>query len=221
MMSQRTRLCCFAMTVFSIICGVGCAGDTNQKASTIASTAGTPTVEVMTDTATLTITTMPKVEVTSSPPPLSLPINRQIPPSEIQSQVRWFDTGFGGGIWSGCPFAKKGEGVKIQIVSTTRPGGYLIYEGEPIAVCVWDLPSRSGKLNWSLKTAAGNVIDNGRNEPSVDLDGAHYSEIVPDFDYTRGTYKIHVVLGNETIETEFQILPANLPIVWTVGAATP
>jgi hypothetical protein len=98
-MSRSKALCLCIVLVFGIFWGISCSGDTILDSQLPTLATQPPAVQVKTPID----VGVSNSGIISTPAHLILPVKRQVPPTDIQSQVRWFDSGAGGrGPWGCC-----------------------------------------------------------------------------------------------------------------------
>jgi hypothetical protein len=156
----------------------------------------------------------PETADVSTPHPegIVLPVNRQVSPSDIQSYVSWFDAGFGGRGPNSCQYTASEGAPSIQVLPLDS-FKQLLYEGEAVIACAMNLSS--SQVIWTIETPDGDWITT-----TTDLDSSQQvaiAEFVPSINPLPGLYKIRAISGDIVLETQFEILPAQSPTIWTVG----
>jgi hypothetical protein len=134
---RSTEPCRFAVLVLWIFCGVGCASNIVIDAPDPTFTTQPLTVEHTVDAESTADAAASEFGTTPTPSYLILAVNRQVPPSEIQFQVRWFDVGAG--------YARPALPVgapRIQVFGADVPGQtmtvhYSGFEPGEVITTVW------------------------------------------------------------------------------------
>jgi len=142
-----------------------------------------------------------------------LPVKRQVAPSDIQAQVRWFDGGAGIGGPFDCQIlsSKNSKGIEVLYRNELAYETSELREGEPLLLCGTGLPP-TAQVKWTLK---GDTV--GRLTYQSDSDASGLAELAPDLRLQHGVYEIHAVSGSKILETKFEVLPAQNPKIWLSG----
>lgn len=191
----------YLLIVVGITCVVGCSSSTVPITLVPTRDATTPTTDRGEETGNTS-------EATEVPDLIVLPVARQIAPLDIQAQVRWFDGG-AGGRGPFCPIREGSPG--IQIVRDAIRQRDTLYEGDPLHVCAWGLPPQSD-VNWELESSNGGIVTG-----TSDVHPNGITHLMPDFSYLRGLYQIQILSGEVVLETQFRLLPSDVPKIWVMG----
>lgn len=190
--------------------------------------------------------TLPEFSSTNTPVPSHevdiLPIERQLPPSEIQMQLSWFDGGASGGDINRCSFPDYSNTPSLKAVPLfLAPGEHdktILYEGDNILICVWNLPPQS-EAKWIVEAPDGAQFTGTTNTDelgnitistqkggilfpdSEELDEIGAGRGIENLSRVKGSYKVRIEMDSLIFENSFIILPATKPRIWVTGEVGP
>jgi hypothetical protein len=204
----KLKAVCFCIVIMIALSCVGCSR--SQSAKVVTSPTPTFTAAAEENNNGGKVATIAP-DQTSPSANIALPISRQVPPPEIQAQVRWFDGGAGGAppicAQVDCTLGLEENFSNIRAIQFGQPDNMLC-EGDPIILCLRGLLPRE-PFSLTLETPEGDSIT---ETWEANADGR--AKLCPYFTPRRGTYQLHLLSGDNKFDEELETLPAHSPRIW-------
>lgn len=217
--SRNKRFSFLLLILFSTIWGISCT-DKNFNTPKIMLTSDEIAEEYTGENG--STTTAIQDSSAQIPDQIVLPVTRQVAPSDIQAQVKWFDGGAGArGIYT-CQMLQHRETKNIEVLYRYASSESLygeewkkepnqLREGEALQLCAFGFPSTSS-VKWTLES---DTLGQLTYDTQSDINGV--AEFAPQSYFRPGIYKVQTASDDIILETRFEILPAKYPGIWLSG----